>query len=185
MENRDIANRILDLTSEITRLDIYEWRYLDLFTWQWWLLVIVLIIPWLVFIKKVDKKRLPETLLLGTWVMIISETFDHIGYELGMWTYLVEIFPLFPRFEEVNFSVLPVTYMLIYQNYRGWKKYVQAITVAAGIFTWVCEPILIWLGLYVPLKWNLSYGFPIYITIGVITKWGIEKVYTLAKTNIN
>jgi hypothetical protein len=182
LNNHDIANRVLELTLEISRLDIYEWRYLDLFTWQWWLLLIVLILPWIVFIKMVDKRSLPETLLFGSWVMIISETFDHIGYELGMWTYSVEVFPLFPRFEEVNFSVLPVTYMLIYQTHRDWKKYVQVIAIAAGIFTWICEPILIWLELYVPLTWIPAYGFPIYVAIGVITKWGTQKIYRLAKT---
>ncbi len=182
MNDQDIANRVLDLTLEITRLSIHEWRYLDLFTWQWWLLVTTFIIPWIIFIKMVDKKQLPETLLLGSWVLIISESFDHIGYELGMWTYLVEIFPLFPRFEEVNFSALPVTYMLIYQNYKDWKRYTLAIAIASGIFTWICEPILIWLNLYIPLKWNPTYGFPIYIAIGLVTKWGVQKVNSLAGT---
>ncbi|MCC5467944.1 CBO0543 family protein [Pelosinus baikalensis] len=184
MDNREIANRVLELTLEITRLDIYEWRYLDLFTWQWWLLLTILILPWIVFIKMVDKKHLPETLLFGSWVMIISETFDHIGYELGMWTYLVEIFPLFPRFEEVNFSVLPVTYMLIYQTYKDWKEYLIVIAIAAGTFTWIGEPILIWLELYVPLKWVPAYGFPIYVALGLITKWGTQKIYSLAKTEV-
>lgn len=182
MDNLEIANRILELTMEITRLDIYEWRYLDLFTWQWWLLLTIFILPWIVFIKRVDRKQLPKTMLLGLIVMIISETFDHIGYELGLWTYLVEIFPLFPRFEEVNFSTLPVAYMLIFQSYKDWKTYAKAIAITAGIFTWIAEPILIWLNLYAPLKWVPSYGFPIYLFIGLFSKWIIEKVYEIAKS---
>ena len=182
MDNQEIANRALELTLELTRLNLYGWQHFDLFTWQWWLLVTVFIIPWIFFVKMVDKTQLPETLLLGSWVLIISESFDHIGYELGMWIYLVEIFPLFPRFEEVNFSALPVTYMLIYQKFPDWKRFTFAIAIAAGIFTWICEPILIWLDLYNPIKWNINYGFPIYIAIGLCTKWGTQTVCNLAKS---
>lgn len=184
MNNQEITNRVLELTLEITQLDLYEWRYLDLFTWRWWLLLITLILPWIIFIKRVEKKHLPETLLFGLLVTIISETFDHIGYELGMWTYQVEVFPLFPRFEEVNFSTLPVTYMLIFQSYKDWKKYFQAITIAAAIFTWIAEPALIWLDLYTPLKWVISYGFPIYVAIGLFCKWAVEKIHAVAKTDL-
>lgn len=180
--HHEIANRVLELTLEITRLDIYEWRYEDLFTWRWWLLLAVFILPWIIFIKRVNKKQLTETLLFGLMVIIICEAFDHIGYELGLWTYQVEILPLFPRFEEVNFSTLPVVYMLIYQSYTDWKKYLRAIAITAGIFTWIAEPALIWLDLYTPLNWVPTYGFPIYVAIGLFSKWVVDKIHAIAES---
>lgn len=162
-----------------------EWLNYDLFTWEWWLLVAVFILPWILFIKLVKKKYLPQTILYGTFIVIISESFDHIGYELGLWTYTVEILPLFPRFEEVNFSVLPVTYMLLYQYFPDWKPFTISLVIAAAAFTFIAEPALMSLGLYEVLNWKPAYGFPIYVSIGLFVKWLVQTIYAIAQKREN
>lgn len=113
-------------------------------------------------------------------MLVLAESLDHVGYELGFWFYPTELAPLFPRFEEVNLSALPVIYMLIYQYFPTWKGFTTAITVMAAIFTMAAEPALVALGLYTPLHWKPYYGLPVYIAIGLTLKWLVNKVFAQA-----
>ena len=105
---------MLELQEKTTRLDIESWLDDDFLSTEWWIQVVLLVIPWLVFARLAKRDRLPELALYGSWVLVIAEALDHLGYELGLWYYPVELAPLFPRFEEVNMSALPVIYMLLF-----------------------------------------------------------------------
>lgn len=171
---------MMALQEKMTRLDIETWLEHDFLSTEWWLQLAMFIIPWLFFIRLAKRERLPELVLYGSWVLILAETLDHIGYEVGLWYYPTELAPLFPRFEEVNLSALPVIYMLVYQYFPSWKRFTVAITVTAVIFTLAAEPALVSLGLYTLLLWKPYYGLPIYIAIGLVLKWFVQKVFALA-----
>jgi hypothetical protein len=173
--------KMKQLVSQMTELDIQSWLAFDVFSGEWWLQLVMFSIPWLIFFKLADRRRLPELLLLGTWALIVAETLDHIGFELGLWYYPVELLPLFPRFEEVNLATLPVTYMLIYQYYPQWGRYLTALTVMSALFVGLAEPALVRLGLYEPITWEFYYGFPIYILIGLALKYLVQKTYSIAQ----
>lgn len=161
----------------MTQTDIRSWLNHDYLSLQWFILLAIFIVPWLLFYKLARREKLPELLLFGSWVAICSEILDHLGFELGLWFYPIELAPLFPRFEEVNLSTLPVAYMLIYQYFPSWKGFAVAMLAMAALFTLVAEPALVWLGLYMPLKWKMFYGLPIYAAIGLGLKWLVHKVY--------
>ncbi|WP_371367202.1 hypothetical protein SRRS_12570 [Sporomusa rhizae] len=55
--------QIAEMTKELTKARIENWLATDLFTWQWWLILAVFVIPWVVFYYKVDRKQLPKLLL--------------------------------------------------------------------------------------------------------------------------
>lgn len=171
---------MLELQEKTTRLDIESWLDRDFLSPEWWLQLALFIIPWLVFARWAKRERLPQLALFGSWVVVLAEALDHLGYELGLWYYPVELAPLFPRFEEVNLSALPVIYMFVYQYFPTWGRFIAAITVMAVVFTLGAEPALIELGLYTPLRWKPYYGAPIYIAIGLILKWLVDKVFALA-----
>lgn len=175
---------MLELQEKMTRLDIESWLNNDFLSTEWWIQVVLLVIPWLVFARLAKRDRLPEMALYGSWVLVIAEALDHLGYELGLWYYPVELAPLFPRFEEVNMSALPVIYMLLFQYYRPWGKFAAALTVMAVVFTLAAEPALVGLGLYMPLRWEPYYGLPIYIAIGLFLRWLVEKVFALAARRV-
>ena len=171
---------MMELQRRMGEVDIRSFWTHDYLSLQWLILLAAFILPWLIFYKLARRQQLPELLLFGTWVALISELLDHIGFELGLWFYPVELAPLFPRFEEVNLSTLPVAYMLIYQYFPAWKGYTVAIAVMAALFTMVAEPALAYLGLYLPLRWEYYYGVPIYIAIGLFIKWLVGRVYAAA-----
>ncbi|MFA4886385.1 MAG: CBO0543 family protein [Desulfotomaculaceae bacterium] len=138
------------------------------------MLLAVLFIPWLVWWKYVDKKRLLEITLLGALVLIIASYLDAVISEFGLWSYNYEIIPVWPRLISADFTVLPVTYMFIYQYFQEWKKFLLAMVIASTLFAFVGEPFLQWLNIYNLHEWKHVYSFPIYIFLGLFVKWFVQ-----------
>lgn len=54
---------------------------------QWWLLLAFLIVPWLIWVKVVDKKRKLEIVVVGLFVALATTLLDLLGYNLNFWEY--------------------------------------------------------------------------------------------------
>lgn len=163
--------REYELQSEADRALKESWINDIVFTWHWWLLVALTIIPWVVWWKVVDRKRIFEILTYGFIVMIVASLFDAIGVENDLWEYHYQLIPLLDVFIVYDISVIPVTYMLIYQYFRTWKSFIISNIVVSGIFSFVSEPILVWLNYHHLLKWEYIYSFPVFIAMAVFAKY--------------
>lgn len=165
---------ILELEKQLTYARVENWIHHDLFTFQWWLLMVVLIVPWIIWWRYVDKRRLLEISLAGAMVLIICSYLDAVLSEFGLWSYNFEVIPVWPRLISADFAALPVLYMFIYQYFRRWKHFVWVMIIAAAVWSFICEPGLKWLDIYHPYSWKYYYSFPIYIAIGVLVKWLVQ-----------
>lgn len=152
------------------------WLNHTLFSFQWWLLLVIFIVPWIIWWKFVDKKRLMEILLQGITVAHLVFVLDAIGKESGLWGYEHNLEPLFNRFLPVDASALPVFYMLIYQYFPKWRLFIIVHVLFAGIFAFIFEPLAVWLDIYQPHHWKFIYSFPIYIFIPIFMKMFMEKI---------
>jgi hypothetical protein len=173
---QDIHEQVLSLEKQLTHIRIENWLNQDVFSWQWWLLVVVLIVPWLFWWWYVDKKRIFEIFALGTASLILSSYLDAIITELGLWSYHVWVIPLWPRLIPADFTVIPVTFMFVYQKYNSWRNYIIAMVVTSAIFSFVGETFLEWIEVYKLEEWRHIYSFPIYIAIGILVKWLIQRM---------
>lgn len=161
----------------------YElWADHCVFTFQWWLETIFLFTPWFLWCKLVDRKRLKEILLYGFSVMMLTTYLDEVGSELTLWAYPYKITPIFPRLITVDFTILPVTFMLIYQYFQTWKTFTIVIILIAAVFAFICEPILIWLKIYKIYNWSHIYSFFIYIAMAISLRW-LTKTIVSKTTN--
>lgn len=64
--------------------------------------------------------------------------------------------------------------MFIYQYFREWKSFIIANVILAAIFTFIAEPITVWLGIYKLDNWKYIYSFPIYILKTALIKWIVD-----------
>lgn len=143
MENYIPSNEeLIAFEQMFTQMRIQKWLNMDLFSPQWWLLVAVLIIPWFIWWKYVDKKRLTEILLFGLSTIIVTSYLDALLTELTFWSYKYKIVPLWPRLIPVDFTALPVIYMFIYQYFKDWKTFIIASLIMAAVFAFIGEPLL-------------------------------------------
>ncbi len=162
---------------DLTLARFREWLQGDVFTLHWQLIVALFLLTTWLWWKKVDRSRLAEMVLYSAVVIIFVIVLDQLGEELTLWYYPVAVLPLFPPAEAVNVSCLPLVYMLIYQHTKHWKTFILATLVMSILFCFVCEPIFVLGGAYVPLKWEYWYGLPVYFLIGLAARLIIRRIY--------
>lgn len=163
----------------VTRFD--EWLHIQLFTWRWWALLVLMITTAFLLWRLSDKKRLIETALYTTIVILFVIVLDEIGNEMTLWYYPIDVFFLFPPTSAVDLSSIPLVYMLVFQWFRGWKSFTIATLVMAAVFCFVVEPIFIRGGAYILLQWKSAYGLPIYMFIALASKGIVQLIFRYSK----
>lgn len=113
------------------------------------------------------------------FVIATATWMDDLGTDLNLWYYPFKIVPVFPQIVPVNYAVLPVTFMLIYQYFPSWRSYIKAMLIMAALYSFVAEPALAYLGIYKLLRWQYYYSFPLYMLIAVSHRWLVEKILAI------
>nr|WP_092069187.1 CBO0543 family protein [Dendrosporobacter quercicolus]NSL47376.1 hypothetical protein [Dendrosporobacter quercicolus DSM 1736]SDL87219.1 hypothetical protein SAMN04488502_1011051 [Dendrosporobacter quercicolus] len=155
----------------LTQIKIEHWLNEEVFRIQWWIQVVVLIVPWFIWWKLVNKQKLVEIFCYGLLIGIVAVLLDGLGVELTLWGYPHKLFPLLERLFHADLTALPVIFMLIYQYFPKWKAFLGVCTLVAAIFTFVVEPIHIGLNIYELYSWKSIYSFPIYVALAACCKW--------------
>jgi len=137
----DKYQEIINLKSQISyKSHLYFFEF-NLFSFVWWLQLILVISLWFIWWQHVDKSRLLEIVAYGLVVTIIAIIINIIGTEYVLWAYPNKLFPLRSAEGSVNFGVIPFTYMLIYQYYKGWKEYIISIIIMGLLYVFTIEPL--------------------------------------------
>ncbi|MFA5383228.1 MAG: CBO0543 family protein [Eubacteriales bacterium] len=168
---------IVNAQQHLTMLRKEHWLSVELFSFQWWLQLALLIIPWVIWWWLVDKERSGKIFAFGLLVLIFTSLMDNVGIELTLWGYPYLLVPYIVRFLAVKFSILPVSYMLIYQYFPKWKPFITANIIFSFVASFIAEPIFVWLNLYQMYKWKYVYSFFIYILLSLFLKYLVEKVF--------
>jgi hypothetical protein len=154
------------------------WINHELLTWQWWMLLITLILVWVIWVKTVDRKRTQLILNFGLFVGIISTILDMVGTNHGLWAYPIRLYWAFiPPLVPYDLAYLPVIYMLVYQRHgQRWLNFLLVMIVVSAILAFIIEPLFNWMGIYVLYKWKYIYSFPIYILLACFVKFLVELI---------
>ncbi|MDR3589147.1 MAG: hypothetical protein P4N41_05750 [Negativicutes bacterium] len=174
MQNYPSVEQLAEMTRLLTQARIENWLMEGLGSWRWWVLAVLLIVPWAIWAKLLDKKKLLELALFGMFIMVDSITLDELGFELCLWNYPVDVLPVFPRLSSVDYTVVPIVFMLAYQYFSNWKSFFWALVTVSAVFSFVCEPFIAKLGFYVLIKWWYPYSFVIYIIMGLVSRWLVK-----------
>lgn len=183
MDNLPSFDQVLDAQNVSVMLQIQHWLKYELLTPQFWLLISLLILPWFVWLKLVDKKRFQTILIYGLLISTVATLLDEVGCQLNLWDYLYDIEPLFPRMTPMNYTVLPVLYMLVYQYFTPWRSFIIANIVASAVYSFIAEPLLVKSGIYVILEWQHIYSFPIYFLLAIIFKLILNWIIKVQQSN--
>ncbi|MBU2702681.1 hypothetical protein Ga0466249_003816 [Sporomusaceae bacterium BoRhaA] len=171
MANYPSDEQLAEMVRQLTQARIENWLGECFGTWRWWLLVALLIMPWIAWFKLVEKKKIVELSLYGIIIMVVTITLDEVGFVLSMWHYPLDVFPMLPRLTSIDYALLPVTYMLIYQYFSSWKSFFRVMAIASAFFSFIAEPLMTFLGFYQLLTWKHYYSYPIYIVLALACKW--------------
>ncbi|WP_407870695.1 CBO0543 family protein [Paenibacillus sp. P36] len=164
--------KISDLQSQLIHLKINFWIQYDLFKLHWWILLIVTILPWLIWWKYVDRSKFNILITYGLLWMILSILLDDIGIALGLWQYPLELFSFVPPLFPADITILPITYMLIFQYFPKKSSFLIATLSSASLFSYIIEPIFISFNLYRPSNnWKHYYTLIVIIILSYTIKW--------------
>jgi len=172
---------LAEMVRLLSKARMDNWLGEGLGTWRWWVLLILLIMPWFIWYKYVNKKQLHEITLFGMIIIIFDVTLDEIGFELSLWHYPIDVIPVLSRLTSIDYAVLPIIKMAIYQYFPTWKSYFWAIVAMSAIYSFITEPLIVRLGFYQVLKWNYMYSFFIYIAMSLCARWIVKKIFEIAK----
>lgn len=176
-----LRNRLIEIRKMSSQLSLEHWIEAELFTWNWWLSVALLITSWIIWWKVVDKKRIFETLGYGLFIIIFATLSDVIGSELVLWNYPTRILPIVPRLMPFDFAIAPTIFMSLYQFYPKWKGFITASVLTSAVLSFIVEPFLILINLYELISWKFIYSFPIYLGAALISKWIIGIIISKQK----
>jgi hypothetical protein len=164
-----------------TAVDLFNfWKAEIVFTFYWWIGLIIMVLPWLIWILIRDKQNTHKYLYSGFFVIIVSGYFDFLGIQAGLWVYLVHVVPTIPAFFIWDFSLLPVFAMLLLQFKPIMNPYIKAL-VYALITTFIGEPLFEWVGFYERIHWELIYSVPIQFIIFLIAFKLSSKIPIISK----
>lgn len=160
---------------ELAETRINYWLENNVLTWGWWLTILLLIAPWFIWWRLVDRRRLTEMLSYIYISFVITIILDSLGSELSWWAYPNSPTPFTHALIPYNLTILPVIYSLVYQYVTKWKPYILVHIALCFIFSFIAEPLLKVLNLYVTYQWKSVYSLPIYLSIAIVTKWIVGK----------
>lgn len=166
---------IIELTRQFRAERNEYWDNEVFLSLEWWILLIVgsvLLIAWLIML---DKRRVFEIVAYGMMVAIIANFGDTIGLSFSLWGYQYSLLHT-PEIVEIHNIMMPILYMIVYQYFHTWKSFSIAAAINALIFTFILEPILIWLQIYELYHWKITYSLVPYFIIAIGLKWVIHKL---------
>jgi hypothetical protein len=166
---------------KLTEMRTDYWLHHDLFSFPWWLLVSILILPWVIWWKYVDRRRLKDIILFGSLLMILVGLLDDIGVQLHLWSYPYQLINIMPSILPIDYGIIIVAHMFLFQYFRKWKTFLLANLMMATVFTFICEPITVWLEIYKLENWKYIYSLPIYILKAGFIRWLVEKISSKVK----
>lgn len=164
------------LEEQISQMVYDHWINHELFTWQWWLILILTFVPWFIWWRFLDKNRKLEIFSFGLVIALVASFLDVFGWNRHLWSYPIQLLPVCTPLLPFDFTVLPIINMLIYQYFRKWRSFFLGNVIAAFFFAFISEPFLKWINVYDPHDWKHIYSVPIYIGNALLGKWLIEKM---------
>lgn len=120
--------------------------------------------------KLVDKRRIIELLLYGSFIAVCRVIFDNWGISSGRWIYTVDLFPLGYSLFLNDLTVMPLALMLVYQYSSNWKSFFIRLLIVQGLISVILWPILSSLNILKLYDWQLYYSYIAMILIASIMR---------------
>lgn len=134
MNNKEFWKKIYEKQEEINSLLISYWGdFSSMKDWQFWVVAASLVLPLVLLLFTVDRKRIFEVFFFGYTVHMIWTYFDLVLERYGYFTHKYFLTPKLPMASNMTASVLPVAFLLLYQycTNRGKNFYLYTALLSA------------------------------------------------------
>lgn len=143
---------------------------MNLFTTRWWFVIAIIAIAYVIWWKYVDKIRLSQILLFGSFIAVFRVIMDDAGASQALWVYSVKPLPLGHALFLNDLTLVPLGFMLVYQYCQTWKNFILWSIIAETGFSFLFLPLLVSLDILRMYNWQYHFTFVIMITVAAIMR---------------
>ncbi|MFD0693926.1 CBO0543 family protein [Paenibacillus sp. GCM10027628] len=165
-----MPNEIDELNRKANQMEMDWWLHHDLFSFQWWIIVIVNVLFFALLLFYIDRKRTLKITLALLFSFIIVGTFDQIGIFFQWWSYPHQFIAFTEQYNAADFFVVPCIFALIYQWFAAWRSFLVANLAASVVIAFIGEPIFVALGIYKLNNWSYLKSFLVLFVIAILVK---------------
>lgn len=183
----------IGLIEEIRKAEIHQserwinyWHdYSHFHTWQFWVVLGMLILPLIALFLFIDRRKVFQLGFYGYGVHVFFAMTDSFATTRGWWTYPYKLLPGIPANLALDSSFVPVIYIFLYQyTLNKSKNYYLWLLLLSLVLAFFLKPLLLGIGLFrFGGKENFMLLFYGYITVGLISKWITDFFIYLTKSN--
>jgi hypothetical protein len=166
----DTLTMIHQLKVSLWDLSYTYWTTETISSIKWWSLIALNVIGYAIWWIIVDKRRLSQLLLFGSLVSVGRIVMDIIGTNIVFWSYDIREMPFFPSPFIHDFTISPLSLMLVYQYSPTWKKFLIWSSVIIGIISFGFFPLLVRFGFLQLYNWKLFYSFILMILLAALSR---------------
>lgn len=151
----------------------YWWKFSSFDTWQFWVNILMLTVPLIILYFKIDRTKAFHLGFFGYSVHILFTYFDTTLVRFGLISYPYQAIPILHVNFGLDVSLIPVSFMLLYQwTLNNKKNFYLYGTLLSGFLAFIFKPILKSHNLIEWHLWaNVLYLFIFYVIIIVLSKW--------------
>lgn len=171
----------VEYQKHLTSMHIDAWKRNDVFTIEWWILILLIIVSLIVWWLLVDKARLKEACVFASLALIIVLAVNEYGQELVLWDYPVDIIPIFPPLTSANLLILPLAYSIAYQHFKTTKRFIWVALITTAVICFIIEPLMSWGGLYQLIHWQYYFNYPVYVLIAILARFFTIGIYRITQ----
>ncbi|MDQ0270960.1 hypothetical protein [Cytobacillus purgationiresistens] len=149
MDNKDYWQQIHSKGDELNSLLTNYWnQYSDFGTWQFWMVLLLLIAPIILLYFTVDRKRIFELFFFGYTVNMLWTLSDIALGRSGLFVHKYFLIPSLPISTNITASVLPVAFLWLYQYCTSRKNNFYLYTlILSAVFAFGFASLEKYLGL--------------------------------------
>lgn len=155
---------------ELSQLSIQQWVSNEFLSFQWFLLLGVLIVVYTIWLRLLDKKRAIQLLLFGSLASVLYHLNVMFLIELlGYVEYTYRLTPISDPPFISGITIIPITLMLVQQYTSSWKSYILWSGIGIAFICFGIFQVYTLVGIMQLHNWNLFYHFLVLfgISIGV------------------
>ncbi|MGB3892138.1 MAG: CBO0543 family protein [Priestia megaterium] len=142
-------------------------------SWQFWVTLGAFILPLVILYFLIARKKAFHLGFYGFNVHVWFHYSDTAGVYNGLWTYPYQINTIIPVSFSLDASLIPVSFMLLYQwTINHHKNYYVYATVLCLFFAFIFKPLLTGIGFFQLHEWaTYGYLFVFYLGVILLSKW--------------
>ncbi|WP_226035145.1 CBO0543 family protein [Aquibacillus saliphilus] len=179
-QQREYFQEIISIQEKFTKESEQYWQlYSNLGTWQFWVILLMLLVPLIILYFVIDREKIFLIGFFGFAVHVLFFYTDAIGIRYGLWGYPYQMVPFLPSFS-IDASIVPISIMLVYQwTLKHNKNFFVYLLITSLVFGFAFKPLLTSLGLFESYKWiNFFLIFLIYVVLFLLA-YLITKIFVV------